>query len=133
MTQAAVVADANVLLDALLDAADQGDAARKALTGYTIAGPEHLQIETFQVIWRLLLANAVGQQAAQSAVTHLGQLQIQTIPTPLLLERMWQLRENLTGYDAAYVATAEYLDIDLLTRDSGIHAAPGVMCTVSYP
>jgi len=46
---------------------------------------------------------------------------------------MWDLRDNLTGYDAAYVAAAEYLDVDLITRDRVLHAAPGVTCTVRRP
>lgn len=67
------------------------------------------------------------------AVEHLGRLPISVVPAVLLLERMWALRENLTGHDAAYVAAAEHLGVDLLTRDGALHAASGIRCTVRVP
>lgn len=133
MSTADVVIDASVLLDALLDPAERGDAARGAIIGRTIAGPEHLRVETFHVIRRLVVARLVTEPAGQRAVTRLGKLPLRTVKTPALLERMWRLRDNLTGYDAAYVAAAEHLHVDLLTCDDGIHNAPGLNCAVRRP
>ena len=133
MTTASVVVDASVLLDALLDPAERGDAARSAITGHTMAGPEHLQVETFHVVRRLVMAGLVTEPAGHRAVTRLGLLAVQTVPTPALLQRIWQLRDNLTGYDAAYVAAAEHLQVDLLTRDEGIHTAADLNCRVRRP
>lgn len=130
---ASVVVDASVLLDALLDPAERGEAARGAIIGHVVAGPEHLLVETFHVTRRLVVSGLVSAPAGQRAVTRLGRLSVQTVPTPDLLDRMWQLRDSLTGYDAAYVAAAEYLHVDLLTRDGGIHGTPGLKCSLRQP
>ena len=50
-----------------------------------------------------------------------------------MLDRMWQLRDNLTGYDAAYVAAAELLGVTLVTGDRRLAAAPGLRCPVVVP
>ncbi len=128
-----LVVDANVLVDALTDDGDQGTAARAALHDSTIAGPEHLRIETFHVLRALVRRGTFDADTMGLAVEHLGRLPISVVPTALLLERMWALRENLTGYDAAYVAAAEHLGVDLLTRDDALHTAPGIRCTVRLP
>ena len=128
-----IVVDASVLVDALVGADDHGTAARAALRGRHLAGPEHLRVETFHALRTLALRDIVGADTAQLAVTHLGRLPLHLVPTAALLERMWALRENLTGYDAAYLAAAEELGVDLLTRDGALHAVPGAGCTVRYP
>jgi predicted nucleic acid-binding protein len=128
-----VVIDANVLVDALADHGMHGTAARAALRDSTIAGPEHLQIETFHVLRALARRGAFSVDTMCVAVEHLGRLPVRVVPTALLLKRMWALRDNLTGYDAAYVAAAEHLGVDLLTRDSAMHAVTGIQCTVRLP
>lgn len=127
-----LVVDANVLVDALTDDGDHGAAARAALRDNGIAGPEHLRIETFHIL-RALTRRTFDTDTMGVAVEQLGRLPITVVPTALLLERMWALRGNLTGYDAAYVAAAEHLGVDLLTRDGALHAAPGIRCTVRVP
>lgn len=133
MSPSSLVVDASVLVDALLDPAERGESAREAITGHAVAGPEHLQVETFHVLRRLVTAGLVAEPVGRRAVTRMGELTVQTVPTPALLERMWQLRDNLTGYDAAYAAAAEHLQVELLTRDEGIHAVPGLRCTLRRP
>ncbi|MGH3685032.1 MAG: type II toxin-antitoxin system VapC family toxin [Pseudonocardiaceae bacterium] len=128
-----LVVGANVLVDALTHGGDHGTAARAALRDNGIAGPEHLRIETFHVLRALTRRGTFDTDTMGVAVEHLSRLPINVVPTALLLERMWALRENLTGYDAAYVAAAEHLGVDLLTRDSALHAAPGIRCTVRVP
>jgi predicted nucleic acid-binding protein len=128
-----LVVDANVLLDALTDDGDHGTAARAALRDSTIAGPEHLRIETFHVLHALARRGTFSVDTMGLAVDHLGRLPISAVPTALLLERMWELRENLTGYDAAYVAAAEHLGVHLLTRNGALHAAPSIRCAVRVP
>ena len=53
------------------------------------------------------------------------------VPIVGMLERVWELRENLSGYDAAYVAVAETLDTSLLTADARLARAPGPMCPIT--
>jgi predicted nucleic acid-binding protein len=128
-----LVVDASVLVDALIDPGNHGAAARAALRDTHIAGPEHLRVETFHSLRTLALRGVFGADAVHLAVEHLGRLPLSPVPTAVLLERMWTLRETLTGYDAAYVAAAEHLGVDLLSRDSALHTAPGATCTVRYP
>lgn len=128
-----LVIDANVLVDALTDDGDHGTAARAALRDSTIVGPEHLRIETFHVLRALARRGTFDTDTMGLAVEHLGRLPISVVPTALLLERMWALRENLTGYDAAYIAAAEHLGVDLITRDGALRAARGIRCTVRVP
>ncbi len=71
---------------------------------------------------------ATGQIEAtrcREALVVLRDFPLRRYPHDVLLERVWQLRHNLTAYDAAYVALAEALDATLLTRDRGLAAAPG--------
>lgn len=62
---------------------------------------------------------------AQQALSDLADLPISRYPHDLFLFRIWQLRQNLTAYDAAYVALAEALSAPLLTRDARLASAPG--------
>ncbi|MGH3987884.1 MAG: type II toxin-antitoxin system VapC family toxin, partial [Pseudonocardiaceae bacterium] len=88
-----LVVDANVLVDALTDDGDHGAAARAALRDSTIAGPEHLRIETFHILRVLARRGTFDADTMGLAVDHLGRLPISVVPTALLLERMWALRE----------------------------------------
>lgn len=54
-------------------------------------------------------------------------------PYELVAARVWQLRQNLTTYEASYVALAELLDVDLVTLDRTISRVPGLRCTVATP
>ena len=67
---------------------------------------------------------------ANQALTRLQRLPIIRHPLLPLLDRVWELRDNLTPYDAAYVALAERLEVPLLTADAGIARAPGLRCKV---
>lgn len=79
------------------------------------------------------MGGKVPVHTADEAIVALGALQITLVPTALLLGRIWQLRHNLTAYDAAYVAAAELLDADLLTADRRMAAAPGTFCRFVHP
>jgi len=54
-------------------------------------------------------------------------------PTPTTPPRTWQLRDNVRGYDALYVALAEALDATLVTLDRRLSTAPGIGCRVEVP
>jgi predicted nucleic acid-binding protein len=131
--KATLVIDASVLVDALAGPAAHGEAARTILRGASIAGPEHLQVEVFHALRGLVRRGQLDPDVSHRAVERLGRLPLSTVPTAVLLERMWDLRDNLTGYDAGYVAAAEHLDVDLVTRDRALLAAPGVTCRIRRP
>jgi predicted nucleic acid-binding protein len=69
-------------------------------------------------------------QRGQEALEDLDALPLNRYPHDFLIPRVWQLRANLTAYDAAYVALSELLDAPLLTCDGGIASAPGHHATV---
>jgi len=91
----------------------------------TIHAPHLLDIEVLQVLGRLARRGVIPDQRADMAVQDLLNLRIVRYPLFILLQRVWQLRQNLTAYDAAYVALAERLRAPLLTRDAGIAGASG--------
>ena len=128
-----IVIDASVLADALCGAGPTADAARKAIRDRRWAAPEHLRIETFSVIRGRTLGGRLSASEGERAVRRLGEVAVRTLSCSLMLDRMWQLRHNLSAYDAAYVAVAELLAVPLITGDRRLAAAPGLRCRVVVP
>lgn len=128
-----VVIDASVLADALCGTGGTADAARNAIRNRRWAAPEHLRVETFSVIRGRTLGGKLSPAAGAVAVRRLSGVVVRTLSSSPLLERMWQLRDNLSGYDAAYVAAAELLAVPLVTGDRRVAAAPGLRCRVVVP
>lgn len=79
---------------------------------------------------RQLLAGDLDQRRADLALADLIALPVRRVAHRLLLARCWELRHNLTVYDAAYVALAELLSLTLVTADGRLSAAPGLRCQV---
>ena len=125
-----IVIDASVLATALGDDGSDGDRARRRLAGETIAAPELLDLEVASAWRRQVAVGTMIPRRAELALTDLREAPIQRVPHRPLLQRCWELRENLSVYDAAYVALAELLVVDLLTADRRLAAAPGVGCHV---
>ncbi len=126
-----IVVDASVLLDALLDDGDAGAAARAALgTDLRWAAPPHLFVEVLSVTRRRLLRGGITRRRAEEAVAALGEMEVQWVDPAAVVHRIWELRDNVTAFDAAYVAAAEQLRCDLVTGDRRLAAAAGVRCTV---
>ncbi len=121
-----IVVDASVLAPALGDDAADGDAARARLRGEDLAAPEIIDLEVASV-WRRTLAD---ERRASLALGDLADLPLRRAPHLALLARCWELRHNLTPYDAAYVALAEALDVALVTADARLSRASGVECAV---
>jgi predicted nucleic acid-binding protein len=84
-----------------------------------------LDVEFVQVLRRLVREGTLAPRRAVEAIEDMAALRIARYPPVLLLQRIWRLRQNLTAYDAAYVALAEELQAPLITRDRRIAAAPG--------
>lgn len=89
----------------------------------------HLDAEVVSALRRLSRANAAVQAAVPAALKHLARFPIRRMPLAPLMERMWELRENLTAYDAAYVTLAARLDGSLMTCDRKMAGAQGPRCT----
>jgi predicted nucleic acid-binding protein len=121
-----IVVDASVLAPALGDDDADGDAARARLRGEDLAAPEIIDLEVASV-WRRTLTD---ERRASLALADLADLTLRRAPHLPLLARCWELRHNLTPYDAAYVALAEALDVALVTADARLSRASGVQCAV---
>lgn len=125
-----IVADASVLAPALVDEGDSGATARSRLVGQTLAAPELVDLEVLSALRRLLRARKLSAQRAHLALADLADMPMQRVAHKPLLPRCWELRNNLTVYDAAYVALAELLDAVLITADRRLARAPGRRCAV---
>jgi len=125
-----LVVDASVLVVALADDGPDGGQARARLRGERLAAPELIDLEVTSVLRRQAAANAVDDRRAAMALADLAALPLQRACHRALLARCWELRQNLTIYDAAYVALAETLRADLLTGDRRLARAPGPRCRI---
>ena len=128
-----VVCDASALVALLLDAGPDGRWAVDALSGADLAAPCLLMFEASNIIRRLELAGGVGADQAAQAHADMLDLAVEEWPYELLASRIWELRPNLSTYDAGYVALAEHTGATLVTLDRRIGRAPGLRCTVATP
>ena len=128
-----VVCDASAVLAALLDSGSDGQWATARLAGAGLFAPTLLPFECANVIRRAELSGAVSADQAAQAHADLLDLAIDLWPYDVLAPRAWELRANLSSYDAAYVALAEVLAIPLVTLDRRILRARGITCLVSVP
>jgi predicted nucleic acid-binding protein len=119
-----IVVDASVLTDFLLGRADAVEAIDRALAGSEhepLHAPDVVELETLNALRDLARAKAVTDRRAGEAVDDLSVLRLIRYPHDPLRERVWELRHNLTAYDAAYLALAEALDgAMLMTGDRGL-------------
>jgi predicted nucleic acid-binding protein len=121
-----IVVDASALLEALLRTpAAKAVEDRLFAPGRTLHAPHLLDVEIAQVIRRYAALGEIDAVRGRTALADLADLPIRRYPHDMLLPRIWELRNNLTAYDAAYVALAEALEAPLLTRDRRLAAAAG--------
>jgi len=125
-----IVVDASVLASALGDDADDGDRARQRLSRKSLVAPELIDLEVASVLRWLSRGGRIPSRRAELALSDLVALPLRRVPHRALLPRCWSLRENLTIYDASYVALAEQLDTILVTADARLSGAPDLRCVV---
>lgn len=125
-----IVVDASVLAPAIADDGAGGDRVRARLTTETIAVPALADLEVASVLRRAARAGQLDDRRSRQALADLIALPLRRAPHAPLLPRVWELRENVTVYDAAYLALAEALGVVLLTADGRLARVPGRMCEV---
>lgn len=121
-----IVIDASVLATALGDDGQGGAEARARIRREDLAAPEIIDLEVASV-WRRTLSD---ERRGALALADLADIPLRRAPHLPLLERCWELRHNLTPYDASYVALAEALEVVLLTADQRMTRATGIRCHV---
>jgi predicted nucleic acid-binding protein len=120
-----IVVDASILGPALLDDAPDGDRVRQRLAGERLAAPALIDLEVMSMLKRAARQRRLEEGRARRAVANLIAIPLSRMPHVPLLPRIWELRHNLSSYDAAYVALAEAIGAALLTADRGLAAAAG--------
>jgi predicted nucleic acid-binding protein len=121
-----IVLDASVAIEWLLQT-PSGIAIGKQLSSSRekLYAPHLVDVEVCQVLRRYVANGRLDVQRAEEALRDLADLRMYRYPHVPLLHRAWELRGNLTAYDAMYIALAEALGAILLTRDGKLAAAPG--------
>lgn len=125
-----IVVDASVLAPALADDDTDGDRARERLRGEQLAAPELIDLEVVSTLRRAARAKRLDERRSAQALNDLAALPLRRVPHLQLLARVWELRDNLSAYDASYVALAEALDTVLVTADARIERASGIDCEI---
>lgn len=126
-----IVIDASVLANAIGDDGEDGRKARSELrAGGDIAAPDLVDVETVAVLRKRWLASTLSDERFGAAIEDLESLDMQRVPVLRLMRRAYELRANVTAYDASYVALAEALDCELLTADGHLAKAPGLRCAI---
>lgn len=129
----AAVLDASAVVALLLDSGRAGRWVAEQVDGRALVAPELVLYETANVVRRQALAGQVSQVEAGLAHQDLQELALDLWPYRACAARVWELRQTLTVYDAAYVAVAEQVDGDLLTLDARLARASGPRCRVRTP
>lgn len=123
-----MVPDASVVLSALVDDTGSGALAREALARDEMHAPHLLDVEVTSALRGRVLGGHLDPLRAAAALRDLDDLAVARYAHPWLLVRAWELRDNLTVYDAVYVALAEALEQPLVTADARLAEAPGLRC-----
>ena len=128
-----LVVDASTIVAALIDSGPEGRWAESVIVAGPLAAPHLMPTEVANILRRAALSGDVSQELASIAHAELSALQVELVPYEAVAERAWELRHNLTIYDASYVALAELLDWPLATLDLRLASATGPTCTFVTP
>jgi predicted nucleic acid-binding protein len=128
-----VVIDSSVVVAALLDSGPRGAWAEEIIANGLLQAPELVLAEATNIFRRLERAKLISTPEANAAQDDLMQLDIDLFPFEPFADRVWQLRPNVTSYDAWYVAIAEALKLPLATLDEPLSKSNGVTCKFLLP
>lgn len=126
-----IVVDASVLANVVGDDGADGDRAREAVAGQELSVPDLVDVEVVSVLRRRWLAKTITARRFAAAVSDLGALPADRYPVLPFMSRAYDLRANVSAYDATYVALAEQLDCALVTADRRLASAPGPRCAIT--
>ncbi len=122
-----IVVDASAALSGLLNAGP----ARSALAREQLHAPHLIDSEVASGLRRRVAAQRLDPDAGWTTLDTFRRLGMTRYPVFSLLDRVWELRDNLSAYDASYIALAELLGCNLLTADARLSRAPGTHCPIT--
>lgn len=132
--RARIVIDASAVVALLADAGSAGQWVATTVNGAALFAPDLMPFEASNILRRHALAGVLDASAATLAHADLLALPVDLYPYAGLAERVWELRANLTAYDASYAALAELLAAPLVTLDARLSRASGPKCSIlAYP
>lgn len=120
-----IVADSSAVVEVLLNTPSGLEIRRRFAVEEAIHVPHLLDLEVLQVFRHYARTSVLSPQRAQQALEDYADLPLRHYSHRILLPRIWELRHNLTAYDAAYLALAEFLDALLVTRDRAFATVSG--------
>jgi predicted nucleic acid-binding protein len=127
------VVDASLLVAALIDSSPEGTWAEEIVAGGPLYAPELVSVEVTNILRRLERAKQITTAAANAAYEDLLQLDIELFPFQPFSQRIWELRHDVTSYDAWYVALAESISLPLATLDRKLAKTKGAACEFLTP
>ena len=122
-----IVADASVLVESLIGSMP----AQKLLADEQIQVPDVTDIEVVSALRKRVRLRQFTAEDGWRVLETYRWMAVTRHSTFALFDRIWELRDNLSAYDAAYVALAEIIDCPLVTADARLSRAPGVRCTIT--
>jgi len=128
-----IVVDSSVVVAALIDTGPVGVWAEAMLVSGPLAAPHLMPVEAANILRRLALAGDISADVASLAHEDLVSLRLELFPYSSCAPRIWELRSNITAYDAWYVALAETLGARLATLDARLSRASGTRCEFAVP
>ena len=128
-----IVLDASFVVAALTDPGSDGEWAESLIAGEALAAPHLMPVEAANILRRATLAGALTVAEAGMAHADLLRLRVELFAYPGFAARVWELRDNVSAYDAWYVAVAEGLSAPLATLDLRLVSTSGPTCQFLTP
>lgn len=125
-----IVIDSSVVVLALTHRGGLGQEATKRMSGQRLLAPAVIDFEVAHAVRGLVQGGKITAEEGLTALRLMGSLLIRRTPGYALLERVWELRQNLSAYDAAYVALAEHAGCTFVTADARIERARVARCAI---
>jgi len=125
-----IVVDASIVTAVVAEDDERARRLRVRLAGEHLFAPELVDVEVASAIRRGRRSRLFSEERAVRALAELALMPVARVSHTVLLHRIWNLRDNLTAYDAAYVALAQVLCAPLMTGDAPLARAPDLKCEV---
>jgi predicted nucleic acid-binding protein len=128
-----LVIDASLVVSALIDSGDTGRWAESQLASGPLSAPHLMPVEVANILRRSAAKGEITPDVASIAHADLLDLRVELFPYVPFAPRVWALGDNITSYDAWYVALAEFLGSSVATLDRRLARAAGPRCGFETP